>query len=195
MSLLRTLAWLVCGIYATVPAFWLAIHPFASRWRGMRSRYSLIVPMWMAMWIVAWAASAPWAQSVLYHRPWTWAIALTLFYVSFHMYTGGTRGLSLTLIIGRHELEPDSHSQRLVTSGVHGMVRHPLYLGHLCSMLGLAVGAGSVACFALTAFAIVTGAIMIPVEERELRERFGEEYDRYSERVPRIFPRLFRSAP
>ena len=184
-------AWLICGIYATIPTFWIAIHPFARRWRGVRRRYSLIAPMWMAMWVAAWAVSAPWAQVVLYRQPLTWAITFTFFYVSYRMYTGGVRGMSIALIVGKQELNPEGHEQALITHGVHAMVRHPLYLGHLCTMLGWSVGTGSLACFALTAFAVVTGAIMIPMEERELRERFGSEYDRYAERVPMIVPRMW----
>jgi len=190
MTLVGWVAWLICGIYATIPSFWMAIHPFASRWRGVRSRYSLIAPMWMAMWVVAWAVTEPWAHTALYRTPWTWGVTLTCFYVSYRMYSGGVRGMSLPLIVGKQELEPSRH-QHLITHGVHGMVRHPLYLGHVCTMLGWSIGSGSFACFALTAFAIVTGAIMIPMEEHELRQRFGSEYDRYAERVPMILPRLF----
>ena len=188
MSWLRFLGWLVCGVYATIPAFWLVIHPFAERWRNARNRYGVLVPMWMAMWFAAWWATARWSQTTIYNHPWTWAITLTLFSISWRMYRGGAEGLSLDRIIGRHELEPEEEGQELVVTGVHGFVRHPLYFGHLCTMLGWSIGSGTVACYALTAFAVVTGAIMIPLEERELRQRFGDEYDRYSQRVPMIIP-------
>src|SRR3981081_3578474 len=32
LMLLRTLAWLACVAYATIPIFWLAIHPRADFW-------------------------------------------------------------------------------------------------------------------------------------------------------------------
>lgn len=191
MTLLRFLAWLVCGVYATIPSYWLAVHPFAEHWRTARNRYALLAPMWMAMWLIAWFATEHWMQAALYSRPWMWAFSLTLFYVSWRMYSGGARGLSLDRIIGRHELEPDEHDQELITTGVHGLVRHPLYFGHLCTMLGWSLGAGTIACFALTAFAVVTGAIMLPLEERELRQRFGTQYERYSDSVPMILPVRF----
>jgi protein-S-isoprenylcysteine O-methyltransferase Ste14 len=44
-------------------------------------------------------------------------------------------------------------------------------------------------CFGLTAIAMVTGSWMIALEDRELEERFGEEYRRYKNNVPPIFPR------
>jgi protein-S-isoprenylcysteine O-methyltransferase Ste14 len=39
---------------------------------------------------------------------------------------------------------------------------------------------------------VVMNAVVIPLEERELGGRFGEEYKKYKERVPQFFPRIFR---
>src|SRR5438034_863499 len=69
-------------------------------------------------------------------------------------------------------------------------VRHPVYLGHLCEMLAWSVGTGLVVCWLLTGFAMVTGAVMIQMEDAELEKRFGEAYAAYRERVPAVLPRL-----
>ena len=45
--------------------------------------------------------------------------------------------------------------------------------------------------FGLTAFALITGAIMIRMEDAELRQRFGEQFDAYRQSVPAIVPRLW----
>jgi protein-S-isoprenylcysteine O-methyltransferase Ste14 len=37
---------------------------------------------------------------------------------------------------------------------------------------------------------VVQLTLQLPLEERELRERFGEAYLRYCARVPRLLPRL-----
>jgi protein-S-isoprenylcysteine O-methyltransferase Ste14 len=42
----------------------------------------------------------------------------------------------------------------------------------------------------LTAFALLTGAIMIRLEDEELAQRFGDEYIQYRNRVPAILPKL-----
>jgi len=47
-----------------------------------------------------------------------------------------------------------------------------------------------VVCYGLTVFAVVTGAFMIRLEERELEQRFGEEYRKYREGVPAVLPRM-----
>jgi protein-S-isoprenylcysteine O-methyltransferase Ste14 len=104
------------------------------------------------------------------------------------MYANGGRELSLMRLIGRDELEPSLRPKTLVTFGVHRLVRHPLYLGHLCTMLGFALGAGTAACFGLFVVAVVTGAVMIRFEERELHARFGADWEAYCKQTPAIFP-------
>jgi protein-S-isoprenylcysteine O-methyltransferase Ste14 len=192
MSSLRILAWIVCGIYATIPAFWMMVHPFAERWRRARYKLAVLAPLWLAMWCVAWAASYRWRGVALYRIPLSWAAAPLPWALSLYLYVRAAQGLSWRRVIGRHELEPERHSERhsktLVTGGVHRLVRHPMYLGHICTMLGFAVGSGTVACFALFAFALATGAVMIVFEERELHRRFGAAWEEYCGRTPPIFP-------
>ena len=188
MHRLHILAWIVCGIYATVPAYWMMVHPFAERWRRARYKLAVLAPLWVAMWRIAWAASYRWRDVALYRIPLSWGAAPLPWAVSLFMYVHAGRGLSWRRVIGRHELEPERHPKTLVTGGVHGMVRHPMYLGHVCTMLGFALGAGTVACYALFAFALATGAIMIVFEERELHRRFGAAWEQYCEQTPRIFP-------
>ena len=79
---------------------------------------------------------------------------------------------------------------RLITTGIRARVRHPVYLGHLCEMLAWSIGTGLLACWALTAFAMVTGAVMIRMEDAELKHRFGEAYLVYRTKVPAIVPRM-----
>ena len=188
MQSLRTLAWIACGIYATIPAYWMMVHPFAGRWRQARYKLKVLAPLWVVMWCVAWGTSYPWRNRLLYHNAGTWVMAPLLWAVSVFMYFNAARELSFMRLIGRHELEPDREPGILITFGVHGLVRHPLYLGHFCTMLGFALGAGTLACFALFAFALVTGAVMIGFEERELHARFGPAWEEYCEHTPAIFP-------
>ena len=65
-----------------------------------------------------------------------------------------------------------------------------MYLGHLCEMLGWSAGTGLAVCWLLTGFAVITGALMIRMEDAELEKRFGEEYAAYRKRVPAVLPRL-----
>ena len=93
-------------------------------------------------------------------------------------------------LYGVPEIVAGNREQRLVTTGIRARVRHPVYLGHLCEMLAWSVGTGLVVCWLLTGFAMVTGAVMIQMEDAELEKRFGEAYAEYRERVPAVLPRL-----
>ena len=188
MQTVRTLSWIACGIYATIPAYWMMVHPFAGRWRTTRYKLTLLGPLWAVMWCVTWAASYPWRNVLLYHDARTWVVAPLLWSVSVFMYVHATRELSFMRLIGQHELEPDRHPKILVTFGAHRMVRHPMYLGHICTMLGFALGSGTLVCYGLFAFTVVTGIIMVVFEERELHTRFGLAWEEYCEHTPAIFP-------
>jgi protein-S-isoprenylcysteine O-methyltransferase Ste14 len=187
---LRTLAWILCVIYSTIPAFWLLIHPRADYWRSRQSPYKILLPLWIAMWLVAAAVTAPWRSVLLYVTPWTWIPAAFLFAAGFILYRLSRHQFTIAQLGGLPEILPDRTEQRLVTTGIRARVRHPVYLAHLCEMLAWSVGTGLVVCWALTAFAIVTGAVMIALEDQELEKRFGDEYRQYRSTVPALMPRV-----
>jgi len=108
----------------------------------------------------------------------------------FSVYALALRGFSSKQLGGLPEVLPSHKEQRLVTTGIRARVRHPVYLGHLCEMLGWSIGTGLVVCYGLMAFAAVTGAIMIKLEDRELERRFGDEYVAYRGKVASIVPGL-----
>ncbi len=189
--LLRTIAWVACIVYATIPSFWLAIHPRAEYWRSRsRSPYRVLVPFWIGMWIALGVITAPWRSILLYDTPWTWVPAGLLLAVGLWVYGSSGVGFSGAQLGGFPELMPGHREQRLVTAGIRGRVRHPVYLGHLCEMLAWSVGTGLVVLYALTAFAVITGALMIRREDKELERRFGEEYRAYRQKVPSVLPRI-----
>jgi protein-S-isoprenylcysteine O-methyltransferase Ste14 len=57
-------------------------------------------------------------------------------------------------------------------------------------MLAWSIGTGLLVCWALTAFAMVTGAGMIRMEDAELEKRFGKKYLDYRARVPAVVPKI-----
>ena len=194
---LQLIGWLACVQYSTIPAFWLMIHPFADRWRTRRrSPYPLLVPLWIAMWIIMALATRQWhtisINSRIYATNWPWLPALMLFATGIVLYAKSGKSFTAKQLAGLPEIQHTNNDQRLITTGIRARVRHPVYLAHLCEMLAWSVGTGLAICWALTAFAIVTGAVMIRMEDTELEKRFGPEYAVYRQRVPAIVPRVFR---
>jgi protein-S-isoprenylcysteine O-methyltransferase Ste14 len=68
-------------------------------------------------------------------------------------------------------------------------VRNPLYDTDLCLIVGAALLTGSWALVLVATLYLAQLALQLPLEERELRGRFGVPYLRYCELVPRFFPR------
>lgn len=190
-GLYRAIAWIACAVYSTIPAFWLLIHPRAEYWRSRRrSPYRILLPMWIGMWVLVSMITAPWRGVVVYASKWTWILAVALFCAGLILYKVSHSRFTLTQLGGLPEILRDHTDQRLVTTGIRARVRHPVYLAHLCEMLAWSLGTGLAVCWTLTAFAIVTGAIMIKMEDRELEERFGEEYRQYRSTVPAVLPKI-----
>jgi protein-S-isoprenylcysteine O-methyltransferase Ste14 len=189
---LQIIGWLACAVYSTIPAFWLMIHPFAERWRGRRrSPYMVLLPAWMAMWVVVALVTRPWHDAVLYRADWTWAGAALLFVCGLYLYSKSGKNFSAKQLGGLPEVHGGNRDQQLVTDGIRSQVRHPVYLAHLCEMLAWSVGTGLAVCWGLTAFAVATGAVMIRMEDAELEKRFGDSYRLYRSTVPAVLPRVF----
>ena len=191
MVTLRTLGWLACLVYASIPSFWLLIHLRAEYWRAQRrSPYRILVPVWMGTWILMGLATYAWRQVPLYRTVWSWLPAVVLFLVGIWLYQKAGVDFSKQQLYGLSELKLQNAEQRLVTSGIRARVRHPVYLAHLCEMVAWSTGTGLVVCYGLTALAIFIGAFMIRAEDAELEQRFGEDYRRYRSVVPALLPKL-----
>ncbi len=187
---LRLIGWLACVVYATVPSFWFLVHPFAEHWRKRnRSPYLVLLPAWMGMWGVLGGLTVRWRATTLYSTALMWIPAVGLFAIGLWLYSQSAKNFSAGQLGGLPEVVRGHSEQRLVTTGIRGRVRHPVYLAHLCEMLAWSLGTGLLVCYGLTAFAVITGTVMIRMEEKELERRFGEEYREYRLRVP-LLPRI-----
>jgi len=189
MQFVRTLGWLACVVYSTIPSFWLMVHPRAHRWRArVRSPFRVLVPAWVTMWVGIGAITGHWRNLAISCTDWTWIPAGLLFASGIFLYLRSGTHFSLAQLGGLPELRANHDHDRLVTTGIRARVRHPVYLAHLCEMLAWSLGTGLLVCWVLTGFAIVTGAVMIRMEDSELERRFGAEFMAYRRKVPAILP-------
>ncbi len=91
----------------------------------------------------------------------------------------------------------------LTTAGPYAYVRNPLYVGNFITALGFTLAFTGemspaqrllLAALGLGTMVAVYAAI-VPLEEAYLRDTFGEAFDEYVARVPRLVPRTSPATP
>jgi protein-S-isoprenylcysteine O-methyltransferase Ste14 len=97
-------------------------------------------------------------------------------------------GASAMLQMRRHRttVEPGHLPSSLVTSGIFGRTRNPIYLAMVIFVLAVALMTNG-AWFVVAAIVVcgLLDRIVIASEERMIGEAFGEEYAAYRQRVRR----------
>jgi protein-S-isoprenylcysteine O-methyltransferase Ste14 len=78
------------------------------------------------------------------------------------------------------------HTNRLVDRGLYGIVRHPQYLAGMLLGLGLALIVQHWLAGILGAVVTLLSYLDTFDEEQASRQKFGEEYEAYRRRVPRV---------
>lgn len=81
-------------------------------------------------------------------------------------------------------------TEKIVTTGVYSIVRHPQYLGGLLAHLGISLLLSALYSLLFTSLMLVLIYLISKKEEQELIREFGKEYERYKKKVPMLIPRL-----
>jgi protein-S-isoprenylcysteine O-methyltransferase Ste14 len=83
------------------------------------------------------------------------------------------------------------YAEELVVAGLYRHVRNPMYVGNVLILLGVALASDSWTCV-LVAVPLFLGiyTAIVAAEEEFLAARFGAQYERFVQTVPRWVPRL-----
>lgn len=171
--------------------FWVAVHPFARFWRRVGFRWGYAAGFALSI-----------VTAVTCYRTRGWIAGTDL---GPYMFTTGP-GLAFLVLAGlfrRHlqkqlhnrilfglpELAPSQYPGELLTDGVYAHVRHPRYVQIIVALLGWALLSNHLAAYGALLVVAATLALVIPLEERELVERFGDRYEAYRRSVPALIPR------
>jgi protein-S-isoprenylcysteine O-methyltransferase Ste14 len=181
---------LVSAIPAAI-VFWLLAHPLVRFWRliGAPVSYAILctaaASVMVGMFLLR---SRLLATDYGTNRP---LAAGGLVCLAFAGWLLGRlrRHLTVRTLVGVPEIAPGSGGE-LLTGGVYGKVRHPRYLQMTIALAGYALIANYPAVYGALLFWCTGIYLVVLLEERELRERFGDAYRDYCRRVPRFVPRF-----
>ena len=185
-------------ILCTVPSmllWWPVVHGGIHLWRRLGSATTYAVVLGGAVLsVVAVAQARAVLLSVQFGTRWPLVAAgVGCLMVAAWFRAVLHRDVSGTLFLGLPELDPSRHLQGLVRTGGYARIRHPRYLQLWLVLLGYALVANYLATYAIWLLWVPAAYVTTWFEERELRERFGDEYARYCQQVPRFGGR--RHAP
>lgn len=93
------------------------------------------------------------------------------------------RNYSATLVI--------KEDHQLITSGIYRFTRHPIYLGVIVGLMGIAVYASSLYGFLAMSAVIPVFLNRIRMEERLLTEAFGDTYREYRKATNKLIPFIY----
>lgn len=171
--------------------FWYAIHPFSRFWRrvGPVGTYTvLMIPSGLVMY-----------GFFLVREPMLavdFGTSYLTIVLSFLALAGAAtiavkrrRYLTKKILTGVPELSMDRYPGTLLKRGIYGRIRHPRYVELTLFVLAYALFGNHLAGY--LAFLLTPPALWLVVvfEERELEERFGEEWRNYAREVPRVIPK------
>jgi protein-S-isoprenylcysteine O-methyltransferase Ste14 len=180
-----------------VPAlflYWSLIHGFIRFWRRLGPRRTLVI-VWTGMALVACVIFQLRGRLVTGDFGTNWPLVAAGFVclgVAGRVRMLLHRQITTHFLLGVPELEPDGRGQALVREGLYAHVRHPRYLQMILALLGWSLIANYLTAYVAWLLWIVAVCLIVPLEERELRGRFGADYEQYIREVPRFIPRRKR---
>jgi protein-S-isoprenylcysteine O-methyltransferase Ste14 len=152
----------------------------------LAGRALVALPLFLA--IITYVVNPPWMFWAELPLPdWTrWAgvvIGLLAVPAALWVFTSLGCNVSETVLTKSHHA--------LVTTGPYRWIRHPLYTTGIALLLAIGLMAAN---WFILLFGLVTLAsmrfVVIPLEERELVLKFGDDYRAYMERTGRLVPRV-----
>ncbi|MCZ6917003.1 MAG: isoprenylcysteine carboxylmethyltransferase family protein [Gemmatimonadetes bacterium] len=169
---------------------WFVVHPFAPFWRRMGTRwaYTILSGGMLLMMIGTYVVRDVLLATDLGTNVLTMVLAIPCVAIAVVIGSKRKRYLTFRILVGVPEVSETSQRGALLTEGPYAVIRHPRYVEATFAVLGYALVANYVGTYVLF-FACITAIYLIVIlEERELRDRFGEEYDAYCRAVPRFLP-------
>ncbi len=161
------------------------VAPLVGRWH--RLAYNVIATVHLALiWGLGRLVLARDVQP--FALPW-WvgALQLAAFAAAVALFWAGGRRYDLARFMGLRPARDEAAPEPLVTDGIQGRVRHPLYTAGYLALFASVRDPFSLATAVWASAYLAAGTW---IEERRLLGLYGEAYRDYQRRVPPVIPRL-----
>jgi len=169
---------------------WFIIHPFAKYWRrkGPAITYIVVVIFIVIGMFVIFLFREPLMAVHFGVKTPLVVIAGILFAFMLVIGIQLRRYLSIAAMLGLPEISKSGG--KLLTEGIYSHIRHPRYVE-----VGLGVATTALLCNYLIGYIlfflyIPFIYIVVLIEEKELKDRFGKDYEEYCKKVPRFIPHI-----
>lgn len=177
-----------------IPFFWFVFHPAIRFWRRLGNRaFWVALPVWLIFAAGIILARHPLFAVRIHRNALTWAAGALLFGVASWLDVQTRHAFGWRRLAGLTELNPQHRLCGVIRGGVYRRVRHPRYLLYMLIVLAMAFLTGAVAIFLLAILNILLYQILAPLEERELLDQYGPQYEAYRRSVPRFVPHFGRT--
>lgn len=178
------------ALYLPVPFYMAWIHAPHRIWKRIGpASYPLHWAFYVAMVVAVIRLHDAWRW-----HAWEWPKGLTglgllplavAAWLAWRTYTT----INLRTLLTFRQIRPNGE-RRLIREGILGTIRHPRYVMFTLLALGNFIVTGYPLVLASLIATVVLFAIVIQMEEKELREYFGEEFEAYRRTVPAFVPRI-----
>lgn len=148
--------------------FWMGI------WVSPQTRFTISILQNLSIFLSAVNLSIP-----LIHL----AICILLLIPSIWLAINGIKETTL-------KVAETHRTDRIAKTGVYSVVRHPQYLGGLLAHVGISFLLSALYSLLFTPLMVMLIYLISKKEEEELIKEFGEEFERYKQKVPMLIPRL-----
>jgi len=169
---------------------WLVIHPFHKLLRHLSLKWAYLivaVPLSLLAGTILWFRDAILATD--YGTNYLlMALSAAPFALAVTIYLSHRKYLTLPIVVGVPELTGGQKGV-LLTEGIYARMRHPRYVESVLWILGYALFTNYLALYLVFLLTLPVIHLIVLLEEKELTERFGRDYEAYCRRVPRYIPK------
>ena len=175
---------------------WLVIHPFHKFLRHLSLKWAYFI---VAVPLTLLAGAILWFRDVILATDYgtnylLMGLSVAPFALAVAIYLSHRKYLTLPIQVGVPELT-GSQKGVLLTEGIYSRIRHPRYVESVLWILGYALFTNYLALYLVFLLMLPVMHLIVLLEEKELKERFGHDYEEYCRRVPRYIPRVTWGRP